>query len=118
MLMPMSGVESLERALELGFVMDLGQHIHAPIVGRCFEFAGKPVVDHRHDEQDAIGAPGARFRDLIGIEHEILAQRGKAAHRARGAEIFRRALEGRRIGEDGKAGGAALLIGHGQFAAD
>ena len=33
------------------------------------------VVERRHDDQDAVGAHRARFRDLIGLEHEILAQR-------------------------------------------
>ena len=34
------------------------------------------------DDQDAVGAPGARFGDLIGVEHEVLAQH-RAARRLR-----------------------------------
>jgi len=31
----------------------------------------------RHDDQDAIRAPGARLGHLIRLEHEVLAQRGQ-----------------------------------------
>ena len=51
---------------------------------RVFELARGRVVERRHDDQDAVGAPGARFRHLIGLEHEILAQRRqRASPRAR-----------------------------------
>ena len=76
-------------------LMNFGEDVHAPVMGHGFQFAGETVVDHRHDEEDAVGTPGAGFGDLIGIEHEILAQYGQE-HTARAApRIFGRALEGR-----------------------
>ncbi len=48
-----------------------------------FEFARHGVVDAGHDDQDGVGAPGARFEHLIGIEQEILAQRGQGDGAAR-----------------------------------
>ena len=69
------------------------------------------VVDARHDDQDRVGAPGARLVDLIGLEHEILAQRRQRRRRARRGQEFRRALEGRRVGQHRQAGRAARLIG-------
>ena len=33
------------------------------------------VVERRHDDQDAVGAERARLGDLVGLVHEILAQR-------------------------------------------
>ena len=73
--------------------------------------ARRRVVDRRHDDQDAVGAPGARFRDLIGLEHEILAQRRQGGRGARGGQEFGLALERRRVGQHREAGRAARLIG-------
>ena len=62
----------------------------------------------------AVRAPGAGLMDLVGIEQEILAQRGQGAGRARRGQKLGRALEGRRVGQHRKAGGAARLIGLGE----
>ena len=35
---------------------------------------GAGVVDLGHDDEDAVGAPGARFYHLVGVDHEVLAQ--------------------------------------------
>ena len=45
------------------------------------ERAGLAVIDAGHDDQDAVGAGGAGLVNLIGIEQEILAQRGQAGWR-------------------------------------
>ena len=71
-----------ERPLELGLVMHLDQHIHA--AARCAAASsarGGRVVDRRHDHRGCSRRPGARFDDLIGIEHEILAQHRQARRR-------------------------------------
>ena len=65
----------------------------------------------RHDDQDAVGAPGARLDHLIGVEHEILAQHRQRGRGAGRGEELRRALERRRIGEHRQARRAAALIG-------
>ena len=69
------------------------------------------VVDAGHDDQDAVGAPGARLRDLIGLVHEVLAQRRQRGGVARGGQELGPALERRRVGEHRQAGRAAGLVG-------
>ena len=65
--------------------------------------------------RDAIGAIGARFGDLIGVVHEILAQRRqRTPPPAPRAGMIETALERRRVGENGKTGRAAGLIGPGE----
>jgi hypothetical protein len=44
-----------------------------------------------HDEQDAVGAPGTRFVDLVRIDDEILPEDGQPAGAARRAQVFGRA---------------------------
>ena len=46
-----------------------------------FELGRAGIVDRGHDDEDAIGAVGARFRHLIGVVHEILAQHRQRARR-------------------------------------
>ena len=75
---------------------------------------GCRVVDLGQDDKDAVGAPGARLDHLIGIEHEVLAQRGQRCCRPRVRQILRRALERGSVGQDGKAGGPARLVGLGE----
>ena len=93
LLMPISRDFKLQRALEFGLVMHLDQHVHAERERRVFERSRPSRRRRRHDDQDAVGAPGARLDHLIGLEHEILAQRGQRGRGARGGEEFRRALE-------------------------
>ena len=73
--------------------MDLDQHIHAEPNAASSMSLGSCVIDRGHDDQNAIGAPGARLRDLIDLEHEILAQSGKGGRGARLGQEFRLALE-------------------------
>ncbi len=51
------------------------------------------VVDGGHDDEDAVGAPGAGFDDLVAVQHEVLAQHGQSCRGAGGGEMLRRALE-------------------------
>jgi hypothetical protein len=69
--------------------------------------AASDVVDHGHDDEDAVGPPGAGFGDLVGVEHEVLAQHRQAGGGARRQQVFGLALEGGFIGENRQAGGAA-----------
>ena len=101
------------RPLHLGFVMDFHQRVHPELRGFFHQRPRGCVIDHRQDDQDGVGAPAAGFGDLIGLQHEILAQHRQAGGFAGGGEEFRRALEGRRVGQDGETGGAAGFIGHG-----
>src|SRR5260221_10943415 len=66
------------------------------------------------DDEDAIGAEGAAFDDLIRVEHEVLAQDRQAAGGARGDKIGVVALEMRRVGQHRETTRAALRIGRRQ----
>ena len=94
--------------------MHLDERCHAPMLGRVLELAGERVVHGGENDEDAVRAPGPRLDHLIGVDHEILAQDGKARRLARRGQIVWRALEGRRVGENGEALGAARLIGAGE----
>ena len=72
--MPIEPRAPAQRALELPLVVDLEQHVHAERDRGVLEVLRQAVVDRRHDDQDAVGAPGARLDHLIGVVHEILAQ--------------------------------------------
>ena len=98
----------------LGLVMHLDEGVHAEFEGRLLQRPGLVVGQRRHDDQDGIGTPGAGFVDLVGFEHEILAQRRQPRRRAGAGQVFRRALEGRAVGQHREAGGAAAFVGRGQ----
>ena len=91
--MPISGEARRERPFQLRLVMDLDEHVEAELARRLLEALRLVVGDRGHDDEDAVGAPGPRLVHLVGIEHEILAQRGEGGGVARGGEEFRRALE-------------------------
>ena len=82
-----------QRAVEFRPVVHLDQHVHAEIVRRVDQRARLLVGDARHDDEDAIRAPGARLEDLIGLEQEILAQ-GRQAGRLAGLRSGIRACPG------------------------
>ena len=65
-----------QRALELGLVVHLDQHVHAERERRRFELARRSASSTAAMMMRMQSAPQrARFRHLIGVEHEILAQR-------------------------------------------
>ena len=98
-------------AIELGTIMDLDQHVHAVGRTRVLDILRRGIVERGHDDQDAIGAMRARFRHLIGVEHEILAQHGQIGGGARGHHEIEMTLEGGGIGQHREAGRAAGFIG-------
>src|SRR3984957_20162989 len=95
-------------------VMRLDQHVEAKIMGGLVEGFGEVVVDGRHDDEDAVGAPGARLQHLIGVEQKILAQDRKRGRLARLHQMLGRPLKRGRVGQDRKTRCAARLIGLGE----
>ena len=91
--MPTRRQSSAERAVELGFVVHLGNGVHAPIFRRRGEIASDGIVNLGEDDQNAIRAPGPRLGNLVGVEHEVLAQRRQRGRRARRRKVLGRALE-------------------------
>ena len=104
-----------ERALQLLLVVHFDQHVHAQIMRGGVERLCGVVVNGGHDDEDAVGAEGARLVDLIGVVEKILAQGGKMRRLAGGLEVFELALEGGPVGEHGQTRGAGGLIGAGEF---
>ena len=70
-------------------VMHLDQRVHPPLGGGVEQVAGGVVADGGEDDQDAVGAPGAGFGDLVGLEHEVLAQHRQAGRGAGFDQIAR-----------------------------
>ncbi len=100
-----------KRAGKLGLVMHLGENAHAEIARGASQIARRRVVDRRHDDEDAVGAPRPGLEHLIGVHHKVLAQRRKLCRLTRRRQIFRAPLEGRRIGEHRETGGAPCRVG-------
>ena len=79
---------------------------------RCFlDILRRGVVERCHDDQDAVGAVGARFDHLVGVVHEILAQHRQAGGRAGRHHEIEMALKRRRVGQHRKTRSAAGFIG-------
>jgi len=70
-----------EQTTEL--MVDFYQRVHAERQGRCFKLRGTGIIDCGHDDENAVGAVGARLGHLIGVVHEILAQHRQRACCAR-----------------------------------
>ena len=109
--MPMSRDLRRSARVEFGFVVDFDEHVHAEAERRRLDFRRRAVVERRHDDEDAVGAQRARFRDLVGLVHEILAQHRQCGRGARRDQVVRAALERRRVGQHREAGRAAGLVG-------
>ncbi len=101
-------------AIEFAAVMDFDQHVHAVRDRGVLDIAGGAVVERGHDDQDAVGAMGARLDHLIGVEHEILAQHRQCGRRARRHHEIEMALERRRVGQHRETGRASGFIGLGK----
>ena len=84
-----------------------------PVVRGVQQVARHVVVDSRHDDQDAIGTPGASFGHLIGLVQEILAQCRHLSGCPRLLEKFGSALKAGAVGQHREAGCTSSLIGLG-----
>ena len=99
LLMPISFDFRRSARCEFLLVVHFDKRIHAERHRRRFKLGGAGVVDRGHDDQDAIGAVGARFRHLVGVVHEILAQGRQRRCRARLAQVLEAALKRGRVGQ-------------------
>ena len=90
--------------------MDFDQHVHAVRDCRVFDIFGCAIVERRHDDQDAVGAVGARLGHLIGVVQKVLAQHRQIGGRARRHHEIEMTLERWRVCQHGQARRAAGLI--------
>ena len=72
---------------------DIAAYKRKEIESRLFKPTRRCVVHGRQDDQNAVSAPGARFGDLVGIIHEILAQHRQSCCRACLGQKFGPSLE-------------------------
>src|SRR5262245_57470080 len=100
-----------QRALELALVVHLQQDVHAERAGARLQVPRHLIVDRGHDDQNAVGAPGPRLRDLVRVVHEVFAQDGQVGRRTGGDEVVSLALERRPVGQHRQADGAATRVG-------
>src|SRR5438105_7782950 len=96
--------------LKLITVVHFDEHRHAESLRTALEFEHFGPCEAGGDEQDAVSAPDARFRYLIGLDHEILAQRGQHGRCASRLEMLLGALKKLFVREDGHAGGAGAFV--------
>ena len=94
--------------------MRFDQHVHAEVQRRRFKLGGLGIRQRRHDQQNTVGAERARFDDLIGLQHEVLAQHRQIDRRAGLLEIVVAALKVGFVGQHRETVGATLGIGAGQ----
>ena len=94
-----------ERPLQLLAVVDLGQDVHAERLGQARKFLEARVREARHDEEHAVRPQQARFVDLVGVDHEVLAQDRQGASGAGLPEVHVGPLKIPDIGQDREAGG-------------
>jgi len=87
--------------VELRGGMHLDEGGQADALGGVVEIAEPRVIESRHDQQHRIGACGARFPELVLVEYELLAEKGKVHGRAHGDEVTENAAEVLLVGEDG-----------------
>jgi hypothetical protein len=79
-------------------------------MGDRFHVAHLRQVEGGGDQQDGVGAHGAGFVDLIGIDHEVLAQH-RQVRRRRGPPAGIPARPGKTaVGQHRQAGGAVLFV--------
>src|SRR2546421_11774923 len=96
--------------LKLITVVHVNEPRHAESLRTALELEHFGPCDAGGDEQDAVSAPDARFKHLIGLDHEILAQRGQRGRCASRLEMLLGTLKKIFVREDGHAGGAGSFV--------
>ncbi|MDT4814461.1 hypothetical protein FQZ97_474630 [compost metagenome] len=95
--------------------MHFHQHVHAQLHRQGFHVAQLGRGERGHDQEHAIRAHRARGDDLVGIDHEVLAQDRQRAGRAGLAQVVVGTLEEVHVGQHRQAGRAVHRIGGGNL---
>ena len=92
-----------QRAIQLGFVVHFDQRLHAKRVGQRQQLGHARVVERGDDQQQRVGAIGARLVHLVGVDNEIFSQQRHrqllAQVRANAFKVLQAALEKALVGE-------------------
>src|SRR5450830_853082 len=86
------GLEA-QGALQLGAVVHFDQHRHVQTAGHSLQIGHLGIVQAGGNQQDAVGAHHPGFVDLVGIDHEILAQHRQSTGSPGLLEVVHAALE-------------------------
>ena len=105
----------LQRAVQLGAVMHLDQHAHAVRERHRLQIGHLRVVQAGGDQQDAVRAHRARLKDLVLVDHEVLAQHRQRAGGTRLLQILGAALEVLQVGQHAQAGRAVARVARGDL---
>ena len=100
----------MQRDIQLGGIVAFHQHRHAEGKGDRLHLLHLCQRERIDDQQDGVGAHGAGFIHLPGIDQEILAQHRQRTGGARRAQVIGRALEEGLVGQHRKAGRAVAFI--------
>ena len=90
--------------------MHFHQHRHAEPVRNVFEFGHARIIERGSDQQDAIGPQRAGLINLVGLDHEILAQHRQRASGTRFFQVVTRALKKIAVGQHRQTGRAVFFI--------
>ena len=88
-------------------------HLFERIMFKIVQFFSAEIIVHgecRDDKQNAVRAHRTRFRDLVFLEHEILAQYRQLTGGASLLQVFGRAHEILPVGQHGQARRAMFFI--------
>ena len=97
-------------AIDLVGGVRLDERGHAELEREGVQARQHVLLERRDDEQDEVGAGGARLEHLVLGGDEVLAQHRQADGGLDGDEVGEAALEPAALGEDRDRGRAALLV--------
>ena len=111
---PDDGGAAVDGAAGLLLVVDLDERGHPERLGVLPQVDEVALVQGGDDEQDEVGAPGARLGELVPGDEEVLAQQGDVDPAADGGEVVEAAREPAGLGEDADDGGTARGVLRGE----
>ena len=89
--------------------MDLDERVEPGSAGFGDELSQQVVVHGADDEQDRVGAEGAGLPHAVSVNHEVLAQHGRA-DAGGGHQVVVAAAEPRRLGQDRERGDPSVGV--------
>ena len=102
-----------DRPRQLVLVMDLDQRVEADLTAQPVKLRQILVIEHRSDEQHAVGAHKTGVEDVGIADGEVFPDHRNPGDRSRRLEIGDRSAEVRFVGEHRQACRPAGLVGRG-----
>ena len=99
-----------QRIIQLLPIMNLHQYIQPDLMGNALELLHLVFGQTGSDQQDAVRTDGPAFVNLIGRDHEVLADHRQTAGITGGHQVVLVAHEEVVIGEHGQTGRSAVFV--------